>query len=647
MKKQIYFILCLLFIAVGCTKEDSDTTGEKSGLRSVKNIDYDDYLDFNVDCVKEQIQRDRSSDKDRLKYTLAKFFAVKFEDAQFKSEILNLMKDSEVTSTKKNTVFLSDLLQSQVTGGNEGFTNFEELLNDYYEENFPNEAELLESLCSTNWDVVVQMPWWGDEIIKESSLDIFTQKYSFVAAVEPVICNNENSRIAFLGNKEFVIKTDKFHIGHIPIYIKQVEHFTEYDLGEDSELMQIFSQINKQFGNCTFSIYDLNNFIKHLDCANIKAVDLIAFIKFANDFCSVREPEICDNGIDDDEDGYIDCDDMKCDCIEICGNGIDDDQDGEIDEDDCIENVEGEICDNYIDDDGDGLIDSEDEIDCPCEKRCLRDCIVESNVLKAVKFGNGGYARVCQTHDEDNIELEYTFSAVKLCSQSTSDDCLNINLRSLEPGKDRYYLAGGSTALFFEMQKDGRVHKDDVHEYEIYEGTNGIVYVAEDPDDDNWFIYWKAYPKYVTLNFRYLEGEGQNNWNGDLIGNVIEVVVYELDNNTVTSTETKSSTSSVSTTYNASVNANLSLSKIVSIGARASYTYRNSETNRQSNSIVKRYLQDIKLAEFNLLYCDEDNHFPDPTGVSGNTWYGHTPGITDLVNENGPLFFYQEFRVLD
>ena len=76
----------------------------------------------------------------------------------------------------------------------------------------------------------------------------------------------------------------------------------------------------------------------------------------------------CENGIDDDGDGLIDCDDPDClnsnSClIEICNNGIDDDGDGFIDCADaecqqittCVE-----ICDNGIDDNGDGLIDGED-----------------------------------------------------------------------------------------------------------------------------------------------------------------------------------------------------------------------------------------------------------------------------------------------
>ncbi len=76
----------------------------------------------------------------------------------------------------------------------------------------------------------------------------------------------------------------------------------------------------------------------------------------------------CGNGIDDDGDGLIDCEDPDCfnsnSCIvEICNNGIDDDGDGFVD---CADaecqtvTVCVEICDNGIDDNGDGLIDDAD-----------------------------------------------------------------------------------------------------------------------------------------------------------------------------------------------------------------------------------------------------------------------------------------------
>jgi hypothetical protein len=77
---------------------------------------------------------------------------------------------------------------------------------------------------------------------------------------------------------------------------------------------------------------------------------------------------LCDDGLDGDSDGHVDCDDVDCACVETsCDNGVDDDGDGLVDCEDatcaedpaCLETA----CDDGIDDDGDGLVDCENE-DC-------------------------------------------------------------------------------------------------------------------------------------------------------------------------------------------------------------------------------------------------------------------------------------------
>ena len=96
-------------------------------------------------------------------------------------------------------------------------------------------------------------------------------------------------------------------------------------------------------------------------------------------------PEICNNRMDDDRDGRVDCDDTDCSadpaCVpvafEICTNRIDDDGDGRVDCDDadcagdpsCVTTA-FEVCNNRIDDDGDGRVDC-DDADCSADPACI------------------------------------------------------------------------------------------------------------------------------------------------------------------------------------------------------------------------------------------------------------------------------------
>jgi len=100
--------------------------------------------------------------------------------------------------------------------------------------------------------------------------------------------------------------------------------------------------------------------------------------------------ELCDNGVDDDGDGDVDCDDADCvgevQCIfEICDNGVDDDGDGDVDCDDvdCAAQppcLPPEICGNGVDDNGNGKVDCADVV-CSGTASCVgSDCVVNVNL---------------------------------------------------------------------------------------------------------------------------------------------------------------------------------------------------------------------------------------------------------------------------
>jgi hypothetical protein len=92
-------------------------------------------------------------------------------------------------------------------------------------------------------------------------------------------------------------------------------------------------------------------------------------------------PEDCSDGIDNDCDEIVDCDDPDCEtsCFEVvCDDGIDGDADGlmDCDDPDCVaEDVCLEIiCDDGIDEDGDGLMDCDDP-DCSADTYCETECV--------------------------------------------------------------------------------------------------------------------------------------------------------------------------------------------------------------------------------------------------------------------------------
>ncbi|MBL7779086.1 MAG: hypothetical protein JNK66_12440 [Chitinophagales bacterium] len=80
--------------------------------------------------------------------------------------------------------------------------------------------------------------------------------------------------------------------------------------------------------------------------------------------------EICNNGLDDDNDGFTDLNDN--DCTELgseCLNGNDDDGDGFTDSADLDCTETGSECSNGVDDDQDGFTDCND-VNCTGEPGC-------------------------------------------------------------------------------------------------------------------------------------------------------------------------------------------------------------------------------------------------------------------------------------
>ncbi|MBU1536927.1 trypsin-like serine protease [Myxococcota bacterium] len=134
--------------------------------------------------------------------------------------------------------------------------------------------------------------------------------------------------------------------------------------------------------NCTNGIDDDDD--GRVDCADPDC--------YNHGACVSTDEENCTNGVDDDGDHLVDCLDADCmhtatcmNAVENCTNGIDDDGDlkADCDDRDCASlaacQITGEICNNGVDDDGDGKADCNDP-----------DCITASNCRPLSEICNNG-----------------------------------------------------------------------------------------------------------------------------------------------------------------------------------------------------------------------------------------------------------------
>lgn len=131
-------------------------------------------------------------------------------------------------------------------------------------------------------------------------------------------------------------------------------------------------------------------------------------------------PEICDNGIDDNNDGQADCDDAECAnnpaCPEICDDGVDNNGNGLVDCDDagCKNNPGhpecGEtFCADGQDNDGDGAADCSDtncfgQTGCTAEALCSDGLDNDSDGVADCADADCSEAPACPENCSDGID---------------------------------------------------------------------------------------------------------------------------------------------------------------------------------------------------------------------------------------------------
>jgi len=156
----------------------------------------------------------------------------------------------------------------------------------------------------------------------------------------------------------------------------------------------------------------------------------------------------CSNLVDDDGDGFVDCDDSDCRfdtaCIpEVCDNGVDDDGDGLTDCDDLecrfLPVCTPETCNNGIDDDADFLVDCLDP-ECVGFPGCTTGTVAyELKNHQDVSFHS---VNLSVQFDDDILGFIATGPIDILLRDSNGDGLADMDCLAIEPA-DLLDLVGG------------------------------------------------------------------------------------------------------------------------------------------------------------------------------------------------------------
>ena len=629
MKSLIYYFFISMFLSLlvlSCSKEEDDlihSNNSSSVTSSYKRLNTPfSYSNCEYDLTQV------SEEGEHTKIILSKFVGESLRDVGFREYLLNEIYFPTARSAQHKTVegfrrstefVIAEHLDDRITMSSGISTTFR----DYFFEWFralEQSVLSLDDLCRDFESLVIDLPWWADQVIEDSG-GINNVTCGSIPYISTIECNGQRGWImTHEYGTQFVVQSESIK-QHVAIYVKDAEQNILFDASSNQTIdgRNIDNVIQQYFSfnpNCNVSRTELISFMRTVDCNNLTILDGLSLIDFIARNCahSLMSDEICGNGIDDDNNGLIDCDDPACADYDGCGPT--------------------EICDNGIDDDGDGLIDQADVEDCPCVASCGRDCKKERNSLAGFKFaGSYIYNHICQQFGEAITHLQYTFLGVDVCDpENNGASCPTNTINNsvidlIKPVEDFFLLQK------FEIRSD-----DNTSTWPVV-GVDGVVHIQKRSgqlgcNNKCWYDYWKAWPKYFDTDVPYLTNF-DSHWNGDLIGDKVKFILLEKDNVTVATTYSTSLSVNVSTNMTQGGSAQ---GENNGTASTTSYSFSTGITNSTSFSQNNKYLQDIELGEYTLFYCDEIVDNPDPHG-GPFIWTGHIPN-----NYNGVpvyhLFYY-------
>ncbi|MEL6863556.1 MAG: hypothetical protein AAFP19_04010 [Bacteroidota bacterium] len=542
------------------------------------------------------------TDRSAYKVVFARFIAEYASDQQFKGYFFNQLYQNHGPSIEStsNEFFIAEHLNDQIALEDGSSLTLESRFGKYLEQNYPQYLSLLSKMCLEFYDVVVDLPWYGEKVIQNYYANQTLDKLKFGAFGQTsyVLCNEKSGNILYTEDGgRLMIGGATASINYMPLAVKDAEEnivFTNpNDLGSyiGDNFEELLENSVSYRADHDYSNIDFSQFIKTLTCSGHSIFDLIKLNNFITNNTSRLTESDCGDCLDNDGDGLVDCFDPDCNCDpkEICNNGMDDDCDGLVDQDDPS---------------------------CPCIANCTRDCIKDATYLKAIAFPRPSSLYWILGPGENLIDLNYDFVNVSICDPFNSITCPSTSSGTINK------LFSGIASQFFFPQGPWQWYEEYPSGPQPSLDVDGVYYIeVRGNQGERIFTYWKAWPKYVEVDWLMM-GE----WNGNAIGDQIKYSIVEYDGVSLNSNYTTQVQSTVSNQLQAgaSSGSNPGQNGGSTSSQNASYTFSTGITNTVTVQHSLRYEKDRPLGEYRMFYCDENKEIPDPFGYTDN-WYGFIP----------------------
>ena len=619
-----FLIGCCFLIITSCTKDDAGEFSENTLTKNkTGNIGSVDYVFDDLDKI------------DQMKVTFSKMLARAISS---RPELKRMLFDEffAINSTAAEELFLIDLLTPRQGASARSESIVDIILN----ESGTSQEEInafKDDLCNYP-NLVLAVPTFI-EMFKNSE---YGDQYMASIATKPMVVmpstNEANSEDNWVGYYDLIVnnKTQIYEIPSGGIYSNVTPLIVK-----GSELNLIFANENELLnGNNILESYFGSNFhpkVKKCLMDEINALktqkvlcgqvyDVLDFdeldaIKHTCSFFMLFE-ENCNDGIDNDDDGYVDCEDQDCNCVEDCDDGIDNDGDGLVDgaDPDCEEPTETlEQCCDGIDNDGDGFIDEEDS-DC-----CYRDCRSDNNYLLMHAFDNvfkgvtTANAQVPGGETTTQIRMQIT-TMEKSCPTCPAEAETQHQIVTAKLYKLSCEITGFFSFLNWALQNNGMCQVDlelnNFNEFSVNQAFLGGIITNDDAlvqeilsqggvelaADGGLHV---MLDRTLLVNEPILYLRNIRDWDASLIAEEIKFSLYEIDE--VESSSTNSSTQTVTNTHTISA----SFGKKLVSGSNEttpsiSYSFENETVNSVTTSYEITALHIYPLGDMSVFYCDEE-----------------------------------------